>query len=73
MSEKTDLQTPVGVVPRRQVRSIEPLMSDAPEPCTVGEEVEPSGGAAAAWAQWLPSVTAVTAIAGALEWLKLTR
>lgn len=67
-------RTPVGVVPRRQAGAIELLMSDTYESCTVDEGVEPSGGAApAAWSRWLPSVTLVTVVAGALEWLKLTR
>lgn len=66
--------TPVGVVPRRQLGAIDPLMSDGPEACTVAEDVEPAASAAApAWSHWLPSVTVVTALAGAIEWLKLTR
>lgn len=74
MSRFNEQSTPVGVVPRRQVSAIEPLMSDAPEPCTVAEEVEPAAnGAAPAWTHWLPSVTVVTAVAAAIEWLKLTR
>lgn len=74
MPDQNEQQTPVGVVPRRQVRSIEPLMCDGPDRCTVAEEVEaPRDQAGAAWSQWLPSVTLVTAVAGALEWLKLTR
>lgn len=74
MPEISDEPTPVGVVPRRKVRSIEQLMSDAPAPRTVAEAVEPSPQPASpGWARWLPSVTAVTAVAGALEWLKLTR
>lgn len=74
MRDQNKAQTPVGVVPRRQARSIEPLMFDAPEPCTVAEEVEVSRGRAAPpWSRWLPSVALVTAVAGALEWLKLTR
>lgn len=75
MSDLSDEPTPVGVVPRWQARSIEPLMADAPEACAVvADDVEPPQGATtAAWTQWLPSVAAVTAVAGALEWLKLTR
>lgn len=74
MRDQKDAQTPVGVVPRRQARSIEPLMFDGPDPSTVAEDIEASRGRAApAWSRWLPSVTLVTAVAGALEWLKLTR
>lgn len=74
MRKPSDEQTPVGVVPRRQVRSIEPLMSDAPANCTVADNVEPSQDQASpAWTRWLPAVTAFTAVAGVLEWLKLTR
>lgn len=74
MRTTNDQLTPVGVVPRRQVRGIQPLMSDAPDTCTVAEHVEPiPHGAPARWSSWLPSVTVLTAVAGALEWLKLTR
>lgn len=74
MPRFNEQSTPVGVVPRRQVSAIELLMSDGPEPCTVAEEVEPAtSGAAPAWSHWLPSVAVVTAVAGAIEWLKLTR
>lgn len=74
MRRMNDQQAPVGVVPRRQVRCIQPLMSDAPDTCTVAEDVEPAPhGAPAGWSSWLPSVTVLTAVAGALEWLKLTR
>lgn len=70
MREYSDEIPPVGVVPRRQVRSIEPLMSDAPDTAAIAVEPEAPGRATPAWASWLP---AVTAVAGALEWLKLTR
>lgn len=74
MRNTSEQQAPVGVVPRRQVRSIQPLMSDAPDTCAVAGDVEPAPEAAAArWSPWLPSVTLVTAVAAALEWLKLTR
>jgi hypothetical protein len=74
MHTQSDERPPVGVVPRRQARTIEALMSDAPDTCTVAHGVEaPQARAIPAWSQWLPSVTAVAAVAGALEWLKLTR
>lgn len=71
---QNETRAPVGVVPRREAGAIEPLMCDTPETCTVDEGIDASGGPGSpAWSQWLPSVTLVTAVAGALEWLKLTR
>jgi len=76
MCEMSDDPAPVGVVPRRQARSIEPLMSDVPDAAetrTVVGGVNESPPGSADWARWLPSMAVFTAVAGALEWLKLTR
>lgn len=74
MRNRSDHQTPVGVVPRREAQSIAPLVSDTPAGGTVVDAAaDPGAAAAPAWIQWLPSVTAVAAVAGALDWLKLPR
>lgn len=76
MRNQSNEQTPVGVVPRRQVESIEPLMSDAPDTCTVSVDVEAPperGSGSLSWSQWVTPSAAVGIVAATLEWLKLTR
>jgi len=77
MRDQSDVNvwTPVGVVPRRQVQSIQTLMSDAPETCSVAEGIESPGDKKLTplLPQWLSAATTFGIIAAALEWLKLTR
>lgn len=65
---------PVGVVPRRHVRSIESLMSDRLETCTVADEVDaPRARKLPPLPQWLAAMASLGIVTAALEWLKLTR
>lgn len=65
---------PVGVVPRRHARAIQPLMSDRLETCTVAEDVDPPHSRKILpLPQWLASVASLGIITAGLEWLKLTR
>lgn len=74
MRNHREQAAPVGVVPRRHAGSIEPLMWDGLETCTVAEElVPPQGRKLPPLPQWLSSVVSFGIVAAALEWLKLTR
>lgn len=78
MRKYNDEAAPVGVVPRRHARSIEPLMGDSLEACTVADTVDRPGAAKKSIRlpsppQWLSYVGSLGIVAAALEWLKLTR
>ncbi|MGA8261076.1 MAG: hypothetical protein WB783_12750 [Arenicellales bacterium] len=66
---------PVGVVPRRRAASIEPLMSDTLDVCTVAEGVASPGPGRSLppLPHWLSAMASVGVVAAALEWMKLTR
>lgn len=70
-----DDAAPVGVVPRRRAASIEPLMSDTLDACTVAEGLAPAGPGRRfpPLPHWLSTMASVGVVAAALEWLKLTR
>lgn len=74
MHYKTDESAPVGVVPRRQARSIDSLMSDGPVIWSVADEVEtPRTGRPTPLSRWLSAASAFGVVAAVLEWLKLAR
>lgn len=66
---------PVGVVPRRDVRAIEPLMSDTCDACTVADDVESPGAMRnlPPLPHWLTPVVPLGLVAALVEWLRLTR
>jgi hypothetical protein len=72
---QTNEAAPVGVVPRRRARSIELLMSDTVDACTVAEGVASPGPGRKLppLPHWLSAMASLGVVAAALEWMKFTR
>lgn len=75
MHSQNNEGAPVGVVPRARAQSIQTLMSDAPETCTLAETAAspPAGRRIPPLPHWVSAVASLGAVAAALDWIKLPR